>query len=467
MSDSLDISISQLLRGSPHYFIREVFGYRTDGIHGQMIDFFLDNKFSLVLAPRGHGKSKILQGIITWKIVNSPDTRIIIVSNTDTKAKMFLRTIKSTIENSEVLRDFYPPLVGDRWTDHSLSIAGRTKIHTEPSLLSVGAGSGAVTGMHCDELMIDDLIDYDSSRVAMQRERMKEWYRITLLPVLLSSGSISIAGTRYFYSDFYEMVINELEYPTLILPAINSDGSALCPWLVPLEDKVSPSGKVLEKGLLSIKKDLGRIIFSLQYLNDASLLKEGNIFRWEWMKFYDSLTFEGGKVFVQRGTFKTEIKKIYVSADLAISQKTTADYTVVMAIGMGEDSKLYVLDYSRGHYTFKQQQTVIEGMVNRWDPVGTIVESVAYQEAMIQQLREIGGLRVTPYKTTTDKVSRAMAISGWWENGNIYLRKDIMNDIVDELLLFPDGPHDDCVDCLGFGISGFKTGASEMVVISI
>lgn len=467
MSDSFDVPVKDLLVHSCAYFIHEVFSYRVDGIHGQMVDFFLDNKFGLVLAPRGHGKSKILQGIITWLIVNSPNTRVILVSDTDMKAQAFLRTIKSTIENSQVLRDYYPPLVGERWTDHAITIAGRTEIHTEPSLLSIGAGSGSATGFHSDYLMVDDLVNFDSSRSELQRERTKDWYRTTLLPVLLSSGSISIAGTRYFYSDFYDMVINELEYPTLILPAINEDGSALCPWLMPLEDRIGKDGKIKEKGLLSIKKDLGRIIFALQYSNNVDLLKEGNIFRWEWMKFYDSLTFDAGKVFVHRGTFKTEIKKIYVSADLAISQKTTADYTVVMAIGMAEDSKLYVLDYSQGHYTFNQQQTIIKGMVNRWNPAGTIVESVAYQEAMIQQLREIGGLRVTPYKTTTDKVSRAMAISGWWENGNIFLRKDTMNDIVDELLLFPDGTHDDCVDCLGFGISGFKTGASEMVVISI
>lgn len=467
MNDSFDVPVESLLRHSCAYFIREVFGYRTDGIHGRMIDFFLDNKYSLVLAPRGHGKSKILQGIITWMVVNDPNKRVILVSDTDTKAQMFLRTIKSTIENSGVLKEFYGDLKGDRWTDHAITMVGRTEIHTEPSLLSVGAGSGAVTGMHGDSLFIDDIVSFDSSRGELQRARIKDWYRTTLLPVLLSTGDIFIAGTRYHYSDFYDLIINELEYSTEIFSALNKDGTALCEWLVPLHDKISASGKIQEKGLLSIKKDLGRIIFALQYANDVSLLKEGNIFRWEWMKFYDSLTFDGGKVFVQRGTFKTEIKKIYVSADLAISQRTTADYTVVMAIGMGEDSKLYVLDYSRGHYTFNQQQTVIEGMVNRWNPAGTIVESVAYQEAMIQQLREIGGLRVTPYKTTTDKVSRAMAISGWWENGNIYLRKDTMNDIVDELLLFPDGAHDDCVDCLGFGISGFKSGVSEMIVISI
>ena len=99
MVESFDVSVDQLLRASPYYFIREVFGYRVDGMHGQLIDHLLENKYSLALAPRGHGKSKMVQGIITWKIVNNPNTRVILVSDTDTKAQMFLRTIKATIEN--------------------------------------------------------------------------------------------------------------------------------------------------------------------------------------------------------------------------------------------------------------------------------------------------------------------------------------------------------------------------------
>lgn len=467
MTESFDVSVKDLLRNSPHYFIHEVYGFRVDGIHGRMIDFFLNNKFALALAPRGHGKSKIIQGIITWYIVNNPNMRIILVSDTDTKAQAFLRTIKSTIENSQVLKDFYGDLQGDRWTDHALIIAGRTEIHTEPSLLSVGAGSGSVTGFHCDKLFIDDIVSFDSSRGELQRGRIKDWYRTTLLPVLLASGDISIAGTRYHYSDFYNLIINDLEYPTLIMPAINPDGSALCEWLVPLEDRIGKNGKIAEKGLLSIKKDLGSIIFALQYLNNTDLLREGNIFKYEWIRFYDNLTFDDGKIFVQRGSFRTEIKKVILGCDLAISKKDSADYTVITAVGQGEDRKLYVLDIAIGRLSFQQQKTTIRAMVDRWSPAQTIVESVAYQAVMIEELRAEGGLKIVPYKTVTDKVSRAMGISGHFENSNIFFRKNVMMDHIDSLLLFPDASHDDFVDSLGFAISGFKTAASEMVVISI
>lgn len=466
MNEEFDVSKKDLLFASPYYFIHEIFGYRTDGIHGRMIDFFMDNKNSLVLAPRGHGKSKILQGIITWMIVNDPNKRVILVSDTDTKAQMFLRTIKSTIDNSPVLKEFYGKLQGDRWTDHAITIEGRNEIHTEPSLLSVGAGSGSVTGMHCDELFIDDIVSFDSSRGEMQRARIKDWYRTTLLPVLLSTGGISIAGTRYHYSDFYDLIISELEYPTRIFSAINEDGTALCEWLVPLNNKVSPSGKVLEKGLLSIKKDLGSVIFALQYSNDVSLLKEGNIFQNRYMQYYDGIFFEEGKVFVQRDNFRTEIKKIHIGGDLAISQQDSAAYSAFITVGMGEDHKLYVLDVVREKLTFSGQKEAILKLVDKWSPASTRLEAVAYQVALVQELQALGGLKIVPIYPTRDKVSRANQITGWFENSNIYFLKNSMVDLVDELLLFPDGTFKDQVDALVFAIDGFKKGGSEVLSIT-
>ena len=469
MAESFDAPVDGLLKNSCHYFIREVFGYRVDGIHGQMIDFILDNKNSLILAPRGHGKSKIMQGVITWKIVNNPDMRVIIVSDTDAKAQAFLRTIKATIENSQILKDFYGDLKGDRWTDHALTIAGRTEIHTEPSLLSIGAGSGSATGFHGDELFVDDIINFDSSRGQVQRDRIKDWYRTTLLPVLLSRGNLTLVGTRYHYDDFYDLIIDQLEYPTLILPAINDDGTALCEWLVPMYDKVSSSGKIIEKGLLSIKKDLGTTIFALQYSNNVDLLKEGNIFQNKYIQYYDGIIREEGKVFVQRDRFKTEIKTIHLGVDLAISQSDSAAYTVILVVGRAEDNKLYVLEVVRGKFTFQQQKDAILRTVGKWSPNSTRVEAVAYQAAMVQELRAMGGLKIVAINPTHDKVARANQITGFFENGNIYFLKNQV-DLIDELLLFPDGVYKDQVDALVFSIDGFKSfkmATGGMVVLSL
>jgi len=133
---------------------------------------------------------------------------------------------------------------------------------------------------------------------------------------------------------------------------------------------------------------------------------------------------------------------------------------------MGEDNKLYVLDVIRKHLTFQKQKDAILQMVGKWSPNSTRVEAVAYQAAMVQELRATGGLKVVPINPTRDKVSRAHQITGWFENGNIYFLKSMV-DLIDELLLFPDGAFKDQVDALVFAIDGFKMPGSEIVVISI
>ncbi len=216
----------------------------------------------------------------------------------------------------------------------------------------------------------------------------------------------------------------------------------------------------------TIKSDLGRIIYNLQYMNDTALLMEGNIFQNKYIQYYDGIIREEGKVFVQRDNFKTEIKVIHLGVDLAISQSDAAAYTVILVVGMGEDHKLYVLEVVRGKFTFQQQKDAILRTVGKWSPNSTRVESVAYQEAMVQELRAMGGLKIVSIKPTTDKVARANQITGWFENLNIYFLKNMI-DLIDELLLFPDGVYKDQVDALVFSIDGFKTPGSEMIAISI
>ena len=79
------------------------------------------------------------------------------------------------------------------------------------------------------------------------------------------------------------------------------------------------------------------------------------------------------------------------------------------------------------------------------------VESNAYQMAMAQYLIMETFLPIRAFHTTTDKVARAQRLSRHFENGKVYM-KESMTDLLDELLQFPAGAHDDQVDALGFAV---------------
>lgn len=463
-----EIDIKSLLVHSPEYFINKVFSYRTDGCHGQMLDFLIDAKYGMLLCPRGHGKSKMAQGLVAWLAINNPNIRIIIVSDTDTKARLFLTTIKNILEYSPIIKKYYGDnVIGSPWTENAITIAGRTQIHTEPTILSAGAGSGKITGMHADVILCDDIESFDSARSELQRGRLQDWYKTTLSPVILSSGKIIVCGTRYHFADIYSMLESEFSFDKLILPAIDKEGRALCEWLIPLNDKFDEKGKLKIKGLSTIKAELGSVIYSLQYNNDTTLLAAGTIFKYEDFRFYNRVIFEDNNIYIELLDGSRELlKRIVIGIDLAISEKQTADYTAMMIMGKTEKGNIYVLDYINQRLTFNKQLHLIENLVDKWEPNEVVIEQVAYQAAMIDELRRRGGLKIIPITPTRDKIARSYLVSGMVESRLVYFKQKGHTDVTDNLTIFPDGTHDDITDAFVYGLGRMKHGTVAPISMS-
>jgi len=462
-----EIPVKDLLINSCPYFINKVFGYRVDGCHEKMLDFLLDSKYGMLLCPRGSGKSKIAQGIVTWLAVNNPNIRIIIVSDTDTKARLFLTTVKNILEYSPVIKEYYGNVLGSPWTETAVSLAGRTQIHTEPTILSMGAGSGKITGMHADIILCDDIESFDSARSELQRNRLQEWWKTTLSPVLLTSGRIMVCGTRYHFADIYSMLEDEFSFDKLILPAIDKGGNSLCEWLMPLDD-VYKDGKLKIKGLATIKANLGSVIYSMQYDNDVTLLAAGTIFKYEDFRFYRRYIYEDHNVHVEslNGTMSL-IKKITIGIDPAISEKQTADFTAMIVMGKTEDGYIYVLEYINERLSFNNQIERIENLVAKWEPNEVVIEKIAYQEALITELQRRGGLKVIGVVPTRDKVARAYLVSGMVESNLVHFKEKGMSDVTENLTLFPDGAHDDLTDAFVHCLNQMKVGSVQPIMISL
>ena len=461
-----EIPVAQLLQNSPFYFIQKIWGFRVDNIHGKMLDHIINERRGLLLCPRGHGKSKLLQAYISYYILHNPNKRVILISDSDAKAQSFLRPIKTILENSPIIREFYGSVVGDRWTDHEITLAGRTEIHSEPSLMSLGAGSGAATGRHCDFLAVDDAESFHSARSEVQRNRLQEWYKTTILPVVMTGGKIVVCGTRYSNYDIYNMLLNELHYNSLILPAINKDGTALIPWLCPLNDKLDKKGNIIQEGLLSIRENLGSVIFAMQYNNDISLLNENSIIKADYIRYYNEITYIDNQLYINNNGKQVKIEKLFLSIDPAISLKNHADFTAMVVGGKGNDNNIYILDFINKHLTFNKQKEEIYRLNNKWSPNQVIVENVAYQASLIQELKRESGLNIVDIKPTTDKVARLMQVSGFFESGRVHFLKN-QDIIINQLLTFSgDGKDkDDLVDSVVYLLNQMREGGSGLIVL--
>ena len=461
-----EVPVKDLLINSPFYFAKEVFNYRVDGPHETMMQFFIDTSHGMLLCPRGHGKSKISQSYIAWLAVNNPDMRILIVSDSDTKATLFLSTIKNTLEYSPIIKEYYGDVRGSVWTDHAIVIKGRKHIQTEPTVMSVGSSSGRATGLHVDVILLDDCESFDSARSEIKRNRLQEWYKTTLAPCLMANGKTMVCGTRYHFSDIYELLLTNFGFEKLILPAIK-DEKALCEWLVPLNDKINPDGSIT-KGLKTIKSELGEIIWNLQYENNVELLKEGNIIKYTDLMWYDSLYHdENNQVYILRdNNKKIKIGKIVIGNDPAISEKAAADDSAYIISGMGSDNNIYILESINKKLSFNKQINMIEHLVEKWQPNEVNIEKIAFQEALITELKRRGGLKIRDIVPGRDKVARTMGVTGFFEDHRVYLQKS-MQDLIDQLIIFPEHIHDDLVDACTYSLMGMKYGTVEPISISL
>jgi predicted phage terminase large subunit-like protein len=153
--------------------------------------------------------------------------------------------------------------------------------------------------------------------------------------------------------------------------------------------------------------------------------------------------------------------EVYFGCDLAISKKQTADYFVVAVIGVDRrEHKIYIIEMYRNRISFAQQQQVILTLADKYKPLKIFIESVAYQEVLSQELRRNSWYNVVSIYPERDKVTRALAFMGAVEAGRVYLPEENyqnaywIKNLLDELIDFPCGLHDDQVDALVYAYKG-------------
>lgn len=149
---------------------------------------------------------------------------------------------------------------------------------------------------------------------------------------------------------------------------------------------------------------------------------------------------------------------IAIGADLAISEKQTADYTAVCA--MARDTKtgfIYILDVFRDRLSFKKQKELIKGFADKWNrpdfkwPEPIIgIEDVGYQKALVQEVSAEVGYAVYGIPSTKDKIAKFAPLEARYELRQVYHAENLPLSFENELLGFPESEHDDYEDAEGF-----------------
>lgn len=178
--------------------------------------------------------------------------------------------------------------------------------------------------------------------------------------------------------------------------------------------------------------------FARQELDGEFCDPEGSLFQRNWFQVVDAAP---------------GFTRLYRGWDLAVSTKSSADYTVGVLVGVTADQDLYVLDVVRGRWEWPDAKRIIIQTARADGPGTTIcVESVAFQLAAVQELRREAALAqhvTVEIRADRDKLSHALPIASRAQAGKVFLRRgQWVAAFLDEFCAFTgDGKtHDDQVD---------------------
>lgn len=397
----------------------------------------------LSMPPR-HGKSQIASlGFPGWFLGRNPELEYISCSYSSTLASAFSKKVRDILRSPE-FNLVFPETALDpeaQSVENWYTTAGG-------SYLAAGVGSG-ITGRGAHVLGIDDPVkNREDANSETFLEALYDWYTSTAYTRLAPGGGVLVIQTRWCMGD----LAGRLEQAS-----IDMDGDQFeivtYPAIAMQDEEYRTKGAPLHaerydlKALQRIRKTIGPRDWAALYQQSPST-DEGSYFKPEYLRFYDTAP-------------PLASMTIYAVWDLAIGKKDTNDYSVGVVFGVTADDKIYVLDMRRGRWQSREIVEQIIGQYLLWKPTNTLIEKTHVSMSIGPYLektcrdREIRGLSATEVAPgRADKIARARSIQGRFQDGMVYLpteeKEPWVRTMINELLAFPNGMHDDIVDTMAY-----------------
>ena len=376
----------------------------------------------MVFMPPRHGKSETISKYFSaWYLAENPNHRVMLTSYEADFAATWGYKSRNVLE--EHSPDFNIHIDANSKARNRWDL---TKPHSG-GMVTAGVG-GPITGKGAHLLIIDDPVkNAEEAHSPTMRDKAWDWFQSTAYTRLEPDGKIILIMTRWHEDDLAGRILKESdeEWTVLSLPAINNDGHALWPERFNLTR------------LEEIKRELGSYWFSALY-QQTPQPATGGLLKREWLHDYTKVPNHGNLVY-------------YQGWDLAISEKTTADYTCSCTVAHDTYyNKIYILDWTREHIDFPNQVDRVLEKYNEYQPSLIGFEDVAYQRALPQQVQQESSqpLPIKLVPRVNDKVARITTRFSLFENGTVFVPKNhqLYDEFENEYLHFNKAPHDDMLD---------------------
>ena len=401
-----------------------------------------DLKRLIINMPPRHSKSEFASYLMpAWFLGRNPKLKIIQATHNTELAVRFGRKVRDLIDDP-AYKEIFPN------TNLKEDNKGAGKWGTTAGAEYFAAGVGAaITGRGADLLIIDDPHSEQDALSESAFDNAYEWYTSGPRQRLQPGGTIILVMTRWGKKDLTGRLLAQQGSD------IMSDQ-----WEVVEFPAILPSDKPLwpefwdKDALLGIKASLPVGKWNAQW-QQTPTSSESAIIKKEWWQDWE----------------KEEIppvKYILQAYDTAFSKKETADYSAITTWGVfepeeGGPDNIILMDAQRGRWNFPELKEKAFEEHEYWEPDMVLVEAKATGTPLIDELRLRGipALGFSPGKGR-DKVTRMHMVAPLFEAGVVWAptEKKFADEVIEEIVSFPNGDHDDFCDSMTLALMRFRQG---------
>lgn len=440
----------------------------------------LSPRLMLLMPPR-HGKSELASRMFpSWHLGRHPDHEIIACSYNVSLAMTFSRKVKEVLEDPNYQSVFATRLHPDHQSSEEWGIH-----NARGGYVAAGVGGG-ITGKGCNILLIDDPIknaeEADSPDV---REKLWNWYGSTAYTRLAPGGGVLVIETWWNDDDLAGRLQQAMkddpeadQFEVVKYPAVAEADE----WIDPSTDEIVRDDIGMKTEWTQVEREMHIAAKDKQHLRFLrakgealhperyDIIKLNRIRKTLPARFWSALYQQNpvpddGDYFLKEQFRRASLPalrrcNVYITWDFAISEKKQNDYTVGTVGLQDEDDVQHVAEVVR----FKSGDAffIVESILNlttRWASPNLILgfEDGQIWRSIESLLRKRMRERkmypaIEVLKPLTDKLVRARALQGRMQQGMVSFNSvgDWYDVVRGEMLRFPAGLHDDCVDSLAW-----------------
>lgn len=339
------------------------------------------------IAP-GHAKSSIVSVLFpVWCWINDPYSRWLCASHGLDLSLRDNGNRRRLIE-SEWFQTHY----GNIFTLAEDQNAKSFFQNDKNGYFACAATRSSVTGKRASHLLIDD--PHNANEGDANRKATVEWYGKSWVSRIndQQTGPMVVVGQCIHSEDLSNHLLKLGGWEHLCLPS-EFEPKRRSVTKIGWEDPRKTEGELLwpkkfpREVLDDQKKTMGSMNYAAQH-QQRPVPAGGSTFKQQWLRYFKETP---DAYVLQRASGTTSVLKEhcrrFAVADLAISLKQSADFTVIQVYDVTPQNDLLLIYQIRAHMDNPEQQRVIRLIYLQQKPDYFTVESVAYQLALVQQLR--------------------------------------------------------------------------------